>query len=338
MTVLLWMAIVIVPVLTAALICERACEVRDRRRYPPPGRSVDIGGRRIHLHCEGDAPGPTVVIEQGAASPSVVWWPIQAAIAKFARVCTYDRAGYLWSDPAPAGRSLDDRVADLHALLKRAEVPAPYVLVGHSLGGLLLRRFARAYSDLVVGLVLVDSPDELVIFRDALQPSYSQGLRMQRVLGVLARFGLLRLLGRRVPMLMLPDDPVGCALCVRPQHSASAADDLRALLNAPAEIRMSQPEGSLGDRPLIVLAHGIPFPPMAAAMEEGWSASQQRLARLSSDSELVIAHKSGHLIYLDEPELVVESVRRVHAAARDRTALARPDTRPQTLSAFEASS
>lgn len=338
MVVLLWTATVIVVMLAVALICEWVCEARDRRRYPAPGRIVDIGGRRLHLYCQGDAPGPTVVIEQGMASPSVVWWPVQAAIAKFARVCTYDRAGFLWSDPAPPGRSLDDRVADLHALLKGAEVPTPYVLVGHSLGGLLLRRFARAYPDLVAGLVLVDSPDELVVFRDSLRSSYSQGLGMQQVLGVLARVGLVRWVGRHVSMLMLPDDPAGYALCVRAQHSAAAADDLRALLNAPAAIRQAEPPGSLGDRPLIVLTHGIPFPPMAAAMEEGWSDSQQRLAHLSTDSELVVAHKSGHLIHLDEPELVVESVRRVHAAARERTSLARPDARPQTLSVFGMSS
>ena len=334
MGVLLWTTIVIAVVLVAALTCESVCEARDRRRYPAPGRLVDIGGRRIHLNCQGDSPGPTVVIEQGAASPAVVWSPVQAAIAKFARVCTYDRAGFMWSDPAATARSLDARVADLHALLTRGAVPAPYVLVGHSLGGLLLRRFARAYPDLVVGLVLVDSPDEPVVFRDSIQPYYSQGLRMQQVLGVLARVGLIRLLGRHVPMLMLPDDPAGYALCARPQHNAAAADDMRALLNAPAEIRQPGPPGSLGDRPLLVLAHGIPFPPMAAAMEEGWSDSQQRLAGLSTDSELVIAHKSGHLVHVDEPELVVESVRRVYVAARDRTRL----TRPQTLSAFGTSS
>jgi hypothetical protein len=96
---------------------------------------------------------------------------------------------------------------------------------------------------------------------------------------------------------------------------------MRALLNAPEAIRQPEPAGSLGDRPLILLAHGIPFPPMAAVMEEGWSDSQVRLARLSTDSELIVAHQSGHLIHVDEPELVVEAVRRVHAAVRDGTRL-----------------
>src|SRR5689334_24873130 len=210
-----------------------------------------MGGRRMHILGQGNAPGPVVVIEQGAASPSLVWWPVQEAIAKFARVCTYDRAGFLWSDPVKSGRSLDDRVADLYVLLKRAEAPPPYLLVGHSLGGLLVRRFARTYPDLVAGLVLVDSPDERVVFRENVRTFYAQGVRMQQNLAMAARFGLLRKLGRRVPMLMLPDDPVGYALCVTPQHANAAGDDMRALLNAPEAIRQPEPPGSLGDRPLI---------------------------------------------------------------------------------------
>jgi pimeloyl-ACP methyl ester carboxylesterase len=201
-------------------------------------------------------------------------------------------------------------------------VPSPYVLVGHSLGGLLIRQFARVYPDLVAGLVLVDSPDESVVFRDSIRTSYAQGVRMQQVVRAAARVGLLRLLGRHMPMLMLPDDAMGYALCVRPSHATAAGDDMRALLNAPEAVRQPQPPGSLGDRPLMLLAHGIPFPPMAAAMEEGWRDSQYRLMKQSTDSELIVAEKSGHLIYLDQPELIVESVRRVHAAVRDGTRLA----------------
>lgn len=314
---MLWTAAAVAALLGAGYAYEKVQEARDRSRYPAPGHLVDVGGRRMHILCRGNAPGPTVVIEQGAASPSIVWRPVQDAIAKFARVCTYDRAGYQWSDPADSGRSIEDRVADLHAVLRAAAVPSPYILVGHSLGGLIVRRFARAYPDLVAGVVLVDSPDEPVVFRDSLRPFYAQGIRMRQVLGVVARFGLLRLLGRHVPMLMLPDGAEGYALCVRPTHAAAAADDMRALLNAPDAVRQSEPPGSLGDRPLVVLAHGIPFPPMAAAMEEGWSEGLRRLSNLSTDSELITAEKSGHLIYLDQPELVVESVRRVHAAVRN---------------------
>jgi pimeloyl-ACP methyl ester carboxylesterase len=184
-----------------------------------------------------------------------------------------------------------------------------------------VRRFARTYPDLVAGLVLVDSPDERVVFRQNVRKFYAQGVRMQQILAMAARFGLLRKLGRRVPMLMLPDDPMGYALCVTPQHANAAGDDMRALLNAPEAIRQPEPPGSLGDRPLILLEHGIPFPPMAAAMEEGWSESQLRLARLSTNTEHVVAQKSGHLIYVDEPEVVVDAVRRAHAAICDGTRL-----------------
>jgi pimeloyl-ACP methyl ester carboxylesterase len=320
----LWTVAVIAALLGAGYVYERARESADRRRYPPPGKLVDVDGRRMHILCEGDAAGPTVVIEQGIGSPSIVWRSVQASIAKFARVCTYDRPGFLWSDPAEAGRSLEDRVTDLHTLLKRADVPAPYILVGHSMGGLLIRQFARVYPKLVAGLVLVDSPDELTVFRQSLQPIFAQGARMQKILGALARFGLLRLMGRSVPMLMLPDDEVGYALCVRPQHAAAVADDMLAMKNASDAIRQPGAASTLGDRPLIVLVHGVPFPPMAAAMEEGWSDGLHRVVKLSTDSELLVAHKSGHLIYMDEPDLVVESVKRVHAAARDGERLTMP--------------
>ena len=328
MAVLLWIAILSAAGVVAGLTYETVQEARDRRRYPAPGRFVEIDGRRLHLSIQGNAPGPTVVIEQGIGSPSVVWRPIQASIAKFARVCTYDRAGFLWSDSAEPRRSLEDMVADLHALLKNGEVPSPYVLVGHSMGGLLVRRFARAYPDLVAGIVLVDSPDELVIFRDAIRTFYAQGMRMQGVLGVLARVGLLRLLGRRIPMLMLPDDPVGYALCATPKHARAAANDMRAMFDASEAMKQPDPPGALGNRPLLLLEHGIPFPPMAAAMEEGWSDSQRRLTHLSTNSDLQTAHKCGHLIYMDDPDLVVESIRRVYAAVVDRTQLKSTDVQP----------
>jgi pimeloyl-ACP methyl ester carboxylesterase len=312
-------AAVIAALLVIGFVYEKMKEAGDRKRYPPPGQLVDVGGgRRLHLFTQGDAPGPTVVIEQGNSSPSIVWAPVQAAIAKFARVCTYDRAGFLWSDPAPSGdRDLDARVTDLHALLTRGQVPGPYVLVGHSLGGLLVRRFARRYPDLVAGMVLVDSPDESVIFRDSIKHFYRQGVQFQGVLKVLARFGLLRLLGRRIPMLMLPDDPVGYALCVTPAHATACAGDMHALLTAPESIRRRDPNESLGDRPLILLKHGVPFPPMAAAMEEGWDESVRDLARLSTNSEVIAAEKSGHLIYVDQPDLIVDSVRRVLQKIRE---------------------
>jgi len=317
--------IVLLGLVGAGAAYEQLSERRDRKRFPPPGRLINIGGRRLHLLCQGEAPGPTVVIEQGAGSPSVVWWSLQGCIAEFARICTYDRAGYLWSDPAPGARTLDDRVSDLHALLSSGAVPPPYVLVGHSLGGLIVRRFARSHPDLVAGLVLVDSPDEQVVFRDSMAAYYRQGIWFQKALRVFARIGLVRLIGHRLPMLMLPEDQTGYALCVTPQYATTVADDFRSLLTASADVRLSQPPGALDDLPVLLLTHGVPFPPLAAAMEEGWTDGQQRLLALSSNSELIVATKSGHLIHVNEPDLVVEAVKRVYATACDRSAVKKSD-------------
>jgi pimeloyl-ACP methyl ester carboxylesterase len=167
-------------------------------------------------------------------------------------------------------------------------------------------------------VVLVDSPDEQVAFRDSITAYYGQGVTFQRALRAFTYIGLVRVMGRRLPMLMLPEDEMGYGLCVTPRHTTAVADDFRSLLTASADVRLPQPPGTLHDLPVLILTHGIPFPPMAAAMEEGWMDGQHHLLALSSNSELIVATKSGHLIHVDEPELVVEAVKRVYTAACDR--------------------
>ena len=325
MAFLFWTLLAVSGLVLLGWLYEIVQEHLDRRRYPAPGSFVQVADRRMHVFMQGTASGPSVVIEQGIGSPSILWWPLQSAISRFARVITYDRAGYLWSDPAGGKRTLEDRVTDLYQVLQQGKVSAPYVLVGHSMGGLLIRHFARSHPELVAGMVLVDSPDESVIFRDAVMPYYRQGAAMQQILGVAAHVGLLRLIGRHLPMLMLPDDECGYALCVTPKHAYAAGDDMRSLMNATESSRRPDAPGSLADRPLVLLHHGVPFPPMAAVMEECWAESQQTLASLSTNSEIILAKNSGHLIHVDEPSLVVDAVRRVHAAARDGVHLTHVD-------------
>lgn len=305
--------LVLLPALGYTL--EHVAESRDQRRFPAPGRLVDIGGRRLHLAALGSGAGPTVVIEQGAGSPSITWWPVQARIANFARVCTYDRAGYLWSDPPPRGRSIADRVADLHALLERADIPPPYLLVAHSFGGFLARAYAHTHPEQVAGMVLIDTPHESTVLQPSFLGYLRRGARMQSFVAGAARLGLVRLLGRHLPMLLMPDHPAGYALCARPRQAQLLADDLRSLLAETARLRAPDALGTLGDRPLIVLTHGIPFPGSAASAEAGWQEGQRKLAALSNQSELIVAAHSNHMIYLDEPEVVIEAIRRVHAAA-----------------------
>jgi pimeloyl-ACP methyl ester carboxylesterase len=127
-------------------------------KYPPPGELVDIGGRRLHVQISGNASvsAPTVVLEAGLAATSLSWASVQPLIGAFARVASYDRAGLGWSDDAVAPATARNAADDLHLLLSRAELPAPYILVGHSLGGLIVRVFQQLHPELVAGLVLVD--------------------------------------------------------------------------------------------------------------------------------------------------------------------------------------
>ncbi len=322
--------VLIVVALAAALLVfgfvyEKLAEARDSRRHGPPGRLVDIGGRRLHILCKGEAPGPTVVIEQGAGSPSVVWQPIQNEASAFARVCLYDRAGYQWSDPAPGPRSLSDRAADLHRLLQTAGETGPYVLVGHSYGGVLNRVFADAYPKDVAGLVLVDAIEEAAIFRPSFSDYRRQFLQVVAVGRAAARFGVVRLvmsaLSRPEGGMTAEMNGAMIGFISRPSFSDGLKDELESLSRGQAELTPAGRPGALGDRPLVVITHTKPFPGPAALLEPGWGAGQTRLAALSSNSDLVEATRSNHMIHAEQPELVLDAIRRVHAAAASHSAL-----------------
>jgi pimeloyl-ACP methyl ester carboxylesterase len=132
----------------------------DDYNYPPPGKMVDVGGFQLHINCTGKGK-PTVVLEAGIASSSLDWALVQPEIAKFTSVCSYDRAGMGWSQESPNPRTSMYMIEELHTLLKNANIPGPYIFVGHSFGGINVRLYASRYPDEVFGLVLVDSSHEL---------------------------------------------------------------------------------------------------------------------------------------------------------------------------------
>jgi pimeloyl-ACP methyl ester carboxylesterase len=293
--------------LVAGYLYERNAERRDRMASDAPGQMVQVGNYRLHLNCKGSV-GPTVVIEQGAGEPARLWWPMQDRVAQFARVCTYDRAGYGWSDSVADGRSIDERVVDLHMLLTNARLPGPFVFVAHSYGGLIVRRFAALYPDLAAALVLVDTPEEAVLFRPEVLKFYSRMGMMLKVFRCAARFGVLRLLAKRYPI-----EAVGLPF-VRPGEYSTALDDLASLDQVEPAMRLSRGFGTLGSRPLAVITHGLAFPGPFAVLDQGWSDGQARLAALSSAGELIVAKNSNHMIQQDEPDLVVDVIRRIHEA------------------------
>ncbi len=302
-------------VLLAGFFYELIGDRIDANRQPAPGRLVSVGDHKLHLLCKGGA-APAVVIEQGAGEASHFWWPVQDRMAEFATVCTYDRAGYGWSEATGAGRTIDDRAEELHKLLANAGIPGPYILAAHSYGGLIIRSFARKHPADVAGLVLVDTPEESNIFQPEVLDFYAKARWMNRVVAIGSQFGVLRLLRHWIPL-----DRFGFWL-TRPAEYAALCDDLASLELVPTSMRGSEKPGSLGALPVGVLTHGQPFPGPFAILEKNWSEGQTRLAALSNNSELVVAKNSNHMIEIDEPHLVVDMVRRVHTAARDHSILA----------------
>jgi pimeloyl-ACP methyl ester carboxylesterase len=257
-----------------------------------------------------------VVIEQGAGELSKFWWPVQDEIAEFAQVCTYDRAGYGWSEAGPPGRTIEDRTRELHALLSNAGIQGPFILVAHSYGGLIVRNYVREYPGQVAALVLVDTPSESSIFQSEVLSFYEKAGVFNRMVGLVSRFGVLRLLGHWVPL-----DRFGLWL-TKPAEYAALCDDLASLERVPAAMRATENAGSLGPLPVLVITHGQPFPGPFAVLEKNWSEGQAQLAGLSTDSVLMVAKNSNHMIQQDEPTLVVDAIRRVHSAVKNGNSLA----------------
>ncbi|MCC6628055.1 MAG: alpha/beta fold hydrolase [Chloroflexi bacterium] len=192
--VLLGLTIALVALGGNGLVDRAAAAVGDRRAYPPPGRLVDVGGFRLHLLEMGrEHGGPAVVLEAGLVSFSPNWHWVQTELAATTRVVAYDRAGLGWSDPSPRPRDVRTIAAELHAALRAASVAPPYLLAGHSFGGLPARAFADRYPDEVAGLVLADAshPDQWA--RWPTPPADLLLAAARQVTSWLAWFGLLRL-------------------------------------------------------------------------------------------------------------------------------------------------
>lgn len=310
---------------------------RDSRAYPPPGELVDVGGHELHIHCVGTG-SPTVILESGLGSGVLSWQLVQDEIARTTRVCSYDRAGLGWSDPAPAQQDLEQVVASLQELLKAADVGGPYVLAGHSLGGILVRVFATSWPQDVVGLVLVDSSHEgqrprLPAEMWTMLEGYQLMLRRMRLV---APFGLLRFTAMDDISGYLPDSlrATGTALGHR-SHTIDTVHREWTLFNT-SQFEVLEP-GYFSAMPLFVLTRGKPVSDAEAPglstetrqeFSRSWNELQQELAALSSNSARVIAENSEHYIMIDQPELVVDAVQRVVEAARNGTPIneAAPDS------------
>lgn len=320
--VLLWIATTIASValccgalLAAGWLYQQSGERADRGKHPPPGRMIDIGGRRLHMVSAGEGnPPPAVVIEAGSGDDSASWRAVLSAVAAFAPAFAYDRAGLGWSDPTNGPRSFADRAADLHTAIVGADIPRPYVLVGHSYGGYIVRLLARAHPENVAGLVLVDASEEGFAFDPAgLASAATVGARAWRR-GWLARFGVLRLVAALFPD-RFPSSAEALALQLRSAHYFETADEMAAYQTTPSSMARPGGFGLLGALPLAVVSRSARDPMTGNPASTEWLAAQARLAELSRNSRRLVAEKSGHNIQASEPDIIVNAIRWVREQA-----------------------
>lgn len=307
--------------------------------YPPPGQLIDVGGFRLHLHCTGQG-SPAVVLDAALGGSSVSWSCVQPEIAKATRVCAYDRGGFGWSDAAPRPRTAARMAGELRTLLERAAVPPPFVLVGHSFGGLIARVFAARFREDVAGIVFVDSahPEDWVTPAPKEQVKIERGLQLCRrgaaasrlgvahivaALGAIGAFTVARAIAKAVSLggLSREDEGILAPVWKLPAQArkplrqfwthekfySALGGQIESICVSAAEALDASRDG-YGDLPLVTIS---PTDPGEYRLHQ-----QEALARLSTRGRHVIASNSGHWIPIDQPQVVIDAVRAVVSAVR----------------------
>ncbi len=294
---------------------------------PPLGKLVDLGGRKLHLYCTG-AGSPTVIAENGSSGFSIDWYLVQSQVSTFTRMCSYDRAGFAWSDRGPVINTVEQTMDDLHLLLRTAEIAPPYILVGHSIGGMLVRAYQRRYPEEVVGMVLVDAtPEEDLGYRVngvnklGISMTYEE---MESVYAPLLKNPPPRpALPEKIeePEDKLPPNLQQAELWAARKwiaeidmpHSWITAESWKEEFIALHRQRLAQPH-VLGDLPLIVLRRG-------RRSDDVLNQREAELPLMSSVGVLRIAQESDHEIQLYQPDLVTQAIRDVLKMATKRARL-----------------
>jgi pimeloyl-ACP methyl ester carboxylesterase len=310
---LVWLGRIVAGLVILSLmgvVFESVSEASDRQAYPPPGQMVDVGGYRLHIYCTGTG-SPTVVIDAGLGDWSTTWGFVQAEVAKTTRVCTYDRAGSGWSESGPLPRDASQFVKELHTLLQKANLPGPFLLVGHSLGGLPVRVFTDDHPSEVAGVVLIDSmfPGQGNSSPTDTNSQVTNPTHAITPLPVLARFGIVRVVTKLLDGSdVSPGEKASFGLSVTPQHMQAWSDELKGI---PDSMSQANAVKSFGDIPLIVLSRGLD-------QNSDWQAGQAKLLQLSTNSQQLFAEQSGHNIELDQPEAAVGAILKMVQIIRKR--------------------
>ncbi len=333
----LLIACIAAALLAAGFLYQLIGSRRDRRRYATSGRWIDIGDGRTLYVLEKGSGGPAVLFEAGIAATNLNWHHIQETVARFTHTTSYDRSGLGWSSPCRSVRTPGNIAEELHTMLQRAGVKPPYVLVGHSFGGLIMRRYAVTYPEDVAGVLLIDPMrcEEWPPLNPEKQAMINRGKRLCRYAIPIAHVGLIRLAvtsllcrsgrlsghlasaagpgGRHVltrvteEVCKMPREvwPIIASHWSRPGYFAGMRCHVEAV---PAAVREMQDAKPISQIPVVVLTPGKSTPLSAGCLEQ-----------IGNNVRQVIASASAHWIHLDEPELVIESIHEMVMAVTPAT-------------------
>lgn len=299
--------------------------------YPPTGQLVDAGGHLLHIHVMGKGK-PVVVFENGSGDFSFIWDLVQPTIAKTTMTVSYDRAGYAWSEPGPFPRTGRQIAYELHTALHNAGIKGPYILVGQSYGGFLVRYFARYYKKEVVGLVLVDAlnENEKIVINN-------KGTRVRDMATGRHAPGIQNMVKKNVDTASSKEpNPLATNTAIEPPLDRLSPEDQKMQVWAQTQFnyfkaasgemdwspedvadmyrKRGKPNYKLGNIPLIVLTKGhgnFSGMPDSAALESQRLKLQNDLARLSTNSKHIVDKNSGHNIHLEDPQTVIKAILQV---------------------------
>lgn len=316
-----WKVALVLPVLLPLLLLlfgfgyEWISNITADKRYPMPGRMVEAGGFRLHMHTTGSAK-PTVVFETGSGEPSWSWRAVSTLLASHATVVTYDRAGYAWSESSPRARTGANIVYELHTALKNSGTSGPYILVGHSLGGMYMRLFAQTYPEDTAALVLVDARDE-DNERRSLEVLGSERLQAQpspSTLAWLKRSGILRMFQNSLLEGFVDEPERGrfVDIAATPAYFHAKAEEATLAYLTEDAVRSIK----LGTIPVRIISRGVPVDGTAfglssqasASLERIWQEGQRHLLTISADTKQIIAPNSGHYVMKTEPNLIADTI------------------------------
>jgi pimeloyl-ACP methyl ester carboxylesterase len=298
-----------------------ACRLEDR--HPPPGQRVDLGGYSLHLYVRGET-SPTIVVDHSLGG--IDGYFLVEELAKLGRVCIYDRAGYGWSDSSPHPRTSAWIVTELDSLLTQAGIEPPYILVGNSFGSYNVRLYAHRFPEKVIGLVLTDGLHETAMLKmsiqlQALKLFFISGFLMSifgSILGIIRVLKLCRIFELIKPQLrQFPQDilnRVKRSFC-RPKHWLTMS---REMLNLEASARQVSIANHFGTMPIVNIKANSLFKPsfwtFFMPLERANQLREQmhaELLRLSADCLQIQARKSGHFVWLDQPDVIFDAVKTI---------------------------